>query len=337
MLLLRVRNTEPSRISRLRHDRPLAHGLRLNAVFALVRRSLEGSSLAPILQELAKTLDRHPACSENPAMKLPHATLAASLGALVFAFSGHAQAGDTSPANLAPYPTKDDKPALAPLLQRIEQSSEGNSSTSTMVMNIKTKSWSRTLKMKVWTKSRDFALIRIVEGGPRETGMMTLKRQKQLWNYLPQAGRVMKLPSGMLGDSWMGSDFTNDDLVRGSSIVNDFNSRMTGTTTHDGRDAWSIVLEPKANAVVVWGKIEMIVDRVSCVPLRQRFYDEDGKIARTMTFSDIRTLGWRRFPARVAIQPADGTRETIITYENMEFDSEIADDTFSLHRLQQGR
>jgi len=78
---------------------------------------------------------------------------------------------------------------------------EASSSTSTRTMNIKTKSWARTLKMKVWTKGRDYALIRVLEGGPRETGMMTLKRQKQLWNYLPQAGRVMKLPSGMLGDS----------------------------------------------------------------------------------------------------------------------------------------
>lgn len=214
---------------------------------------------------------------------------------------------------------------------------EGSSSTSTMTMNIKTKSWSRTLKMKVWTKGRDFALIRVLEGGPRETGMMTLKRQKQLWNYLPQAGRVMKLPSGMLGDSWMGSDFTNDDLVRGTSIVDDFDSRVTGTKNHDGHDAWTMVLQPKANAVVVWGKVEMVVDRASCVPLQERFYDEEGKIARTMTFGDIRTLGWRKFPARVAIQPADGTRETIVTYENMEFDTEVSDDTFSLHRLQQGR
>jgi len=270
-------------------------------------------------------------------MKTPLAILAVSLGALVLSGSVPVFAGDAPPANLPPCPTKEDKPNLTPMLKRIEQSMEGSSSTSTMVMNIKTKSWSRTLKMKSWTKGRDLALIRIVEGGPRETGMMTLKRQKQLWNYLPQAGRVMKLPSGMLGDSWMGSDFTNDDLVRGNSIVDDFDSRITGTTTYDGHDAWSIVLQPKANAVVVWGKIEMLVDRASCVPLRERFYDEEGKIARTMTFSDIRSIGWRRFPARMSIQPADATRETVVTYENIEFDAEIPDETFSLHRLQQGR
>jgi outer membrane lipoprotein-sorting protein len=263
--------------------------------------------------------------------------LAATLGALLLTIPAGARAGNAPPPDLPLCPTKDDNPAVAPVLKRIERSMEGSSSSSTMAMSIKTKSWSRTLKMKVWTKGRDFALIRILEGGPRETGMMTLKRQKQLWNYLPQAGRVMKLPSGMLGDSWMGSDFTNDDLVRGSSIVDDFDSRVVGTAKHDSRDVWRVVLVPKPKAVVVWGKIEMLVDRASCVPLHQRFYDEDGKVARTMTFGDIRTIGWRQFPARVSITPADSARETVVTYENIEFDVSVPDETFSLHRLQQGR
>jgi hypothetical protein len=97
------------------------------------------------------------------------------------------------------------------------------------------------------------------------------------------------------------------------------------------------VLQPKPSAVVVWGKIEMLVDRASCVPVLQRFYDEDGKVARTMTFGDIRTIGWRRFPARVAIKPADSGRQTIVIYDDIEFDVNMSDDTFSLHRLQQGR
>src|SRR5262245_32077886 len=244
---------------------------------------------------------------------------------------------DTPPPDLPACPTSSDAPDVAPLIQRTERVLEGRSSIAVMSMTIKTPSYERTVKMKVWSKGRDFALIRVLEGGPRETGMMTLKREKQLWNYLPQAGRVMKLPSGMMGDSWMGSDFTNDDLVRGSSLVDDFDARLLGTAKHDGRDAWRIVLVPKPKAVVVWGKIEMLVERASCVPLHQRFYDEDGKVARTMDFGDIRSIGWRRFPARVAITPADSTRQTVITYENMEFDGSVPDETFSLHRLQQGR
>lgn len=119
---------------------------------------------------------------------------------------------EAPPADLPPCPTAEDQPDVVKLMQRTERVLEGRSAISVMTMTINTPAYERSVKMKLWSKGRDFALVRVLEGGPRETGMMTLKREKQLWNYLPQAGRVMKLPSGMMGDSWMGSDFTNDDL-----------------------------------------------------------------------------------------------------------------------------
>src|SRR5262249_39669254 len=155
------------------------------------------------------------------------------------------------------------------------------------------------LKLQIQSSGKELALIKILEGGPREVGMMTLKRGDQLWNYLPQAGRVMKLPSGMMGDSWLGSDFTNDDLVKGSSMVDDFDSVGNGTGEQDGRRAWQVTMAPKPKAVVVWGKVEMIVDRQTCVPLAERFYDEEGKPARKILFSDIKKVGWRDFPAKL--------------------------------------
>jgi hypothetical protein len=246
-------------------------------------------------------------------------------------------AKDEAPKDLPPCPTGQDRPDPGPLLRRIELTLEGRTSVGTMTMTIKTTSWTRTLQMKVWTKGRDYALVRVLKGGPRETGLMTLKRQKQLWNYLPQAGRVMKLPSGMLGDSWMGSDFTNDDLVRGTSLVKDFDSKVTGAPVHEGRKAWLVVLVPRPSATVVWGRIEMLVDRASCVPVLERFFDEDGKLARTMTLGDIRTIGWRQFPGRMTVKPQGAARETAVSYGEIRFDVDVPDDTFSLHRLQQGR
>ena len=249
-----------------------------------------------------------------------------------------ARAADAAPPrDLPACPSDQDAPDVATLLKRVEYTLEGSSSVGTITMVIKTAAWSRTLKMKVWSKGRDYALVRVLEGGPRETGMMTLKREKQLWNYLPQAGRVMKLPSGMLGDSWMGSDFTNDDLVRGTSLTRDFDSKLVGTLDHEARKAWRLELVPKPGAAIVWGKIEMVLDRASCVPLLERFFDEDGKPARSMSFGEIRSIGWRRFPARMSVKPADGGRETVVTYGDLEFDVDVPDDTFSLHRLQQGR
>jgi outer membrane lipoprotein-sorting protein len=191
--------------------------------------------------------------------------------------------------------------------------------------------------MKIWARGEDYALVRIVEGGPRETGMMTLKRERQLWNYLPQAGRVMKLPAGMLGDSWMGSDFTNDDLVNGSSLVADFDAKVLGVVDQDGRKAWRLELVPRASAAVVWGRIELVLDRAACVPLVERFYDEEGKLARTMTLGDLRTVGWRQFPARMSVKPEEGGRETTIQYDDIQLDVAVPDETFTLRRLQQGR
>lgn len=246
-------------------------------------------------------------------------------------------AESAAPPGLPPCPSEQDAPAAAKLLDRVEYTLEGSSSVAIMSMVIRTPAWSRSLKMKVWSKGKDYALVRILEGGPRETGMLTLKRERQLWNYLPQAGRVMKLPAGMLGDSWMGSDFTNDDLVRGTSLVDDFDSRVMSILEHDGRKAWRIELIPRASATVVWGKMEMVLDRATCVPLLERFFDEDGALARSMSFSDLRSIGWRRFPARMVVKPEEGDRETVIVYDDIQFDVSVPDDTFSLHRLQQGR
>lgn len=241
------------------------------------------------------------------------------------------------PPDLPPCPSAEDAPDVSKLLSRHERVTQGASSQSVMVMAIKTPAWTRKLTMKVWSKGTDYALVRVLEGGPRETGMMTLKREKQLWNWLPQAGRVMKLPSGMLGDSWLGSDFTNDDLVKGNSITKDFDAKVDGVVDVDGRKAWRLVLVPKKDAVVVWNRIELELDRATCVPLAERFYDEDGKAVRRMLFSDVKQVGWRAFPSTMTVLPEDPGRQTTIHYDSIEFDAAIPDDTFSLHRLQQGR
>src|SRR5262249_23045508 len=240
-------------------------------------------------------------------------------------------------ANVPACPSDADKPDTVALIRRLDQLLSGRSSVSAMTMAIKTPSWTRSLKLKVWSQGKDYALIRVLEGGPRETGMMTLKREKQLWNWLPQAGRVMKLPSGMLGDSWMGSDFTNDDLLRGNSLTDDFTTALTGVEQVDGRTAWHVVLTPKPTAAVVWGRIEILIDRASCLPIAELFFDEDGKPARRMSVSDFRQIGWRQFPARMAVVPAEKGREPSFAYSDIQFDVDIPADTFSLQRLRQGR
>ncbi len=246
-------------------------------------------------------------------------------------------ASDAAPTDLPACPSQAETPDVVPLLQRTERVLEGRSSVAVVTMTIKTPSYERAVKLKLWSKGREYALVRVLEGGPRETGMMTLKREKQLWNYLPQAGRVMKLPTGMMGDSWMGSDFTNDDLVRGSSIATDFTAKVEKTVEHEGRRAWFVTLVPKPAAKVVWGKVELLLDRETCIPLEQRFYDEDGALARRMAYSDLKKVGWRSFPMKLSVAPAEKGRSTSMAYESIELDVDVPDDTFSLRRLQQGK
>lgn len=244
--------------------------------------------------------------------------------------------GGQSPP-VPPCPGRAERPDVEALVARLELLMSGRSSAGVMTMSIRTPAWSRSVRLQVWSKGRDYALIRVLEGGPRETGMMTLKREKQLWTWLPRAGRVMKLPSGMLGDSWMGSDFTNDDLVRGDSIVSDFEASLAGIERAGGLDAWRVVLKPRPKAVAVWDRIEILVDRSHCGPVLEEFYDEDGRLARRMSFSDFRQAGWRRFPFRMSVVPAEEGRETSIAYSEIAFDVDVPDDTFSLQRLRQGR
>ena len=241
------------------------------------------------------------------------------------------------PADAVSCPAGADNPDASALVKRFEQLMRGQSMIGTVTMTVKKPSWSRTLKFKVWSQGKDYALVRILEGAASETGMMTLKREKQLWNWLPQAGRLMKLPSGMMGDSWMGSDFTNDDLVNGSSLVDDFASKFEGPAPQGGRAAWKISLTPKPNAVVVWGRVELLIDRGNCDPLAELFYDEDGKLVRTMTFGEYQKIGWRMMPMKISVMPVEAGRETTLTYSEAQFDVPVPASTFSLERLRQGR
>jgi outer membrane lipoprotein-sorting protein len=250
---------------------------------------------------------------------------------------GVVRAAGAPPADVISCPAGADHPDPAVLIKRFEQLLRGQSMIATMTMTVKTPSWTRKLKFKVWSKGKDYALVRILEGAASETGMMTLKREKQLWTWLPQAGRLMKLPSSMMGDSWMGSDFTNDDLVNGSSLTDDFDSSFVGVVTQDGREAWKVSLKPKPNAVVVWGRIEALIDRQNCEPLAEFYYDEDNKLVRRMLFANYRQFGWRMMPMKMSVVPAEPGHETAIDYEDVQFDVAVPENTFSLERLRQGR
>jgi hypothetical protein len=204
-------------------------------------------------------------------------------------------------------------------------------------MEVVTADWSRSLDLEIWSLGTEYALVRVL-APPKDAGTATLKSGNDLWNYLPRVDRTIKLPPSLMGAAWMGSHFTNDDLVKESRLIEDYDIAIAFSGERDGVAVWEFVLTPKPEAPVVWGRIEEQVRKADDMPVWARFYDERGELARTMTFTDFRRMGGRLVPARTVIEPTDKPGEsTVLEYRNLEFDVGLERSFFSLQRLQQVR
>jgi len=223
------------------------------------------------------------------------------------------------------------------IVDQVDRLLRGRSSRGTVEMEIVTRHWKRTILARIWSLGTEYSLIRILSRR-KDAGMATLKAGDEIWNYLPRVDRTIKLPPSLMGASWMGSHFTNDDLVKESRIIEDYDIEIAYEGPRDGVEVWDFVLTPKPEAAVVWGRIEERVRKADLMPLWARYYDDRGELARTITFSDFRVMGGRLVPARMDVVPADKPDErTTIRYRELEFDVPLSADFFSLRRLRSGR
>ena len=223
------------------------------------------------------------------------------------------------------------------IIDRVDQLYRGESSHGTSTMEVVTENWDRQMTMELWSLGNDFSLVRI-QAPAREAGTATLKADRDIYNYLPKVDRTIKIPASMMGGAWMGSHFTNDDLVQESRLVDDYDIDLSFDGDRDGVVIWEFTLIPKAEAAVVWGRIEYEVRQADYMPLGVRYYDEDGELARTMEFSDFVTFGGRTVPRLMMMRPADKPGEhTSMRYENLEFDVDLDESFFSLRTLQRRR
>ncbi len=235
-----------------------------------------------------------------------------------------------------PVPIAAQEQALTPrqILDKVDDLFRSSSSYSVGTMKVTTAHWTRSLDMEIWTKGKDKSLIRIL-APKKEKGTTTLRSGNDIWNYLPKVKRVIKLPSSMMAASWMGSHFTNDDLVKESRMAEDYTFELTFSGMREGQEILEVTCHPKPEAAVVWGKVVVRALRESYLPLLIEYYDEDLRLARTMRFSEVGQLGDRRLPTLVTMVPQDKREEsTIIKYKEFEFDLDLDDDFFSLRTLQ---
>jgi hypothetical protein len=223
------------------------------------------------------------------------------------------------------------------LLDQIDDLWRGRSSKGQYTMQIQTEHWQRTLTLQTYTLEKDYSLI-FIKRPKKEEGTATLKVKNEIWNYLPKVDRVIKIPPSMLNAGWMGSHFTNDDLVKQSRLADDYTAEITyhgpRTGSYGNQIIYELTLIPKPSAPVVWGKIIAEVYASNLMPLVEYFYDERGKLARTVRFDGVKVMDGKKIPTRMEIALADKPKEfTIITTDAIDFDIALQETFFSLQRL----
>jgi outer membrane lipoprotein-sorting protein len=215
------------------------------------------------------------------------------------------------------------------VIHEMEQLYRGDSSRSIITMKVETPHYERTMKMEGMSMGQDHAFFRFLSP-KKDRGIATLKRDQEMWNYFPKINKVIKVPPSMMMGSWMGSDFTNDDLVKETTLIDAYHLSLEETD-----DEYHVTLIPKEKTVTVWGKIDYIVSKSPLIPLRQIFYDDAGKKIRRMTFSQPKDFDGQLMPSVMEMIPLnkEGHR-TLIIYDELDFNpADVNEQTFSLRNL----
>jgi outer membrane lipoprotein-sorting protein len=224
------------------------------------------------------------------------------------------------------------------IIRKADEKNRGKSSKGEVTIIIQRPKWSREMKMKTWSYGTDYSMT-LVTSPAKEKGIGFLKREKEVWNWVPSVEKLIKLPPSMMMQSWMGTDFTNDDLVKQSSIVDDYDHKILGDSTIEGRKCWKIEMIPHEDAAVVWGKVVVWIDQQDYVQMKVKSYDEDGFLVSTLNASEVKNLGGRIMATRLEMIPADKEgHKTVFIQNSMEFDlEELNPDFFTPQNLKRIR
>lgn len=209
----------------------------------------------------------------------------------------------------------------------------GNTTQAEIIIRTIRPTWSREMLCKTWMKGTQLAMI-LIQSPARDKGIAFLKRGKEVWNWMPSLERNIKLPPSMMSQNWMGTDFTNDDLVKESSIVDDYIHSLGGDTVIQGRDCYIVVMIPRPEAAVVWSKVIVCIDKKEFLELHSRFYDEDNQLINTMNAYDIKMMHDRVIPTRFEMIPADKKgQKTEMIYKSILYNKPIEEKFFTTEKM----
>jgi outer membrane lipoprotein-sorting protein len=200
-------------------------------------------------------------------------------------------------------------------------------------MRIVTPRWERTLSLRLWMDRPRRSFVRVLAPA-KEAGIGSLRIGNEMWNYLPAVERTIKIPPSMMLQPWMGSDFTNDDLVKQSSAIDDYTQKVLADEVVDGQPQWKVEALPKPEAAVVWGRVLYWVRR-DFIPVKQEYYSDRGELVRVMRFGEIHAVGGRTIPTRWEMRSvAKSGNSTTIVVKNAAYDIPVDDEIFSQRNLQ---
>lgn len=225
-------------------------------------------------------------------------------------------------------------PSATEIIRKADEKFNGEkSSLMVMSMTIIRPSWQRTIEFKNWSLGKEYALT-LITSPAKEAGQTFLKRMTEMWSWNPQINRLIKLPPSMMSQGWMGSDYTNDDILKESSVVDDYDHQITGEEMIDGHSCYKIKMVAKEDAAVIWGHQIRWIDKKEYLVLKAELYDEDGILVRTESGSDIKTIDGRTIQTRIELVPADEPgNKTVIVIRDIKFNIQIQESFFSQQNM----
>lgn len=219
------------------------------------------------------------------------------------------------------------------IVKRSDDLMRGDTSQGRYKMTITTANWERTLELEAYNTGRDKTFIRILSPA-KEAGITTLRIKNNMWNYLPKVERTIKIPPSMMLSPWMGSDFSNDDLVKENSIVYDYTHNIIAEEDINSHPAYKIELIPKPESAVTWGKLIFWIRQVDFAPLREEFYDEHNKLIKLLEYSRIQPVSDRAIPTIWTMKSTQKEGSfTVIEVVDVEYNQPIDENVFSLAHL----
>ncbi len=222
------------------------------------------------------------------------------------------------------------------IVKKADELMQGTSNYSEMTMTIVRPKWSRTMSFKTCSKGVNFSLT-VINSPSKEAGQSFLKRNKEMWSWNPKIKRIVKLPPAMLSQGWMGSDFSNDELLNESSLVKDYTHKIIGSQKIAGKDCWKIELLPKENTSVVWGKQLKWISKDGYLQLKTEYYDEDNYLVKTENASKIKTMDGREIPTYFELIPDDEPgNKTIVEMKSIKFNIQVNESFFSQQNMKKG-